>query len=83
MTLSTSEVAVCCSNDSGKIVGALAQLIEQARVLDRDDRLVWRTFSQHLDLLVRERPRLLSRTTLERADRLRLSRIIGITVIAR
>ena len=32
MTLSTSAVAVCCCRDS-------AQLVEQARVLDGDDRL--------------------------------------------
>ena len=33
MTLSTSEVAVCCSSDS-------AQLVEQPGVLDGDDGLV-------------------------------------------
>ena len=39
MTFSTSEVAVCCSSDFGEIVGALAQLVEQPRVLDGDDGL--------------------------------------------
>ena len=38
MTLSTSEVAVCCSAIR-QIVGALAQLVEQPRVLDGDDGL--------------------------------------------
>ena len=38
MTLRTSAVAVCCCNDS-EVVGALAQLVEQAGVLDSDDRL--------------------------------------------
>ena len=36
MTFSTSLVAVCCSSDSVEIVGALAQLVEQPRVLDGD-----------------------------------------------
>ena len=54
MTLSTSEVAVCCSSDS-EIVGALAQLVEQPRVLDGDDGLRGEVLHQ-LDLLVGERP---------------------------
>ena len=37
MTWSTSEVAVCCSSDSVRSVGALAQFVEQPRVLDGDD----------------------------------------------
>ena len=39
MTCSTSDVAVCCSNDSHEIVGALSQFVEQPRVLDGDDGL--------------------------------------------
>ena len=56
MTCSTSEVAVCCS--AGEIVGALAQLAEQPRVLDGDDGLRGEVLHQ-LDLLVGERPHLL------------------------
>ena len=37
MTLSTSEVAVCCSSDREIVVRA--QLVEQPRVLDGDDGL--------------------------------------------
>ena len=40
MTWRTSDVAVCCSKDFGKVIGALAQLIQQARVLDGDHRLI-------------------------------------------
>ena len=43
----------------GKIVGALAQLVEQPRVLDRDDGLVGEILDE-LDLLVGERPDLLA-----------------------
>ena len=45
MTWSTSDVAVCCSNDSvssgcdGEVGSALAQLVQQSRVLDGDDSL--------------------------------------------
>ena len=53
MTLSTSEVAVCCSSDFGEIVGTLAQLVEQPRVLDGDDGLGGEVLDQ-LDLLVGE-----------------------------
>ena len=59
MTLSTSAVAVCCSSDSVEIVGALAQLVEQPRVLDGDHRLGGEVLHQ-LDLLVGERPHLLA-----------------------
>ena len=52
MTLSTSEVAVCCSSDSEQIVGALAQLVEQPRVLDGDHRLRGEVLKQ-FDLLGR------------------------------
>ena len=52
MTLSTSAVAVCCCSDS-QIVGALAQLVEQPRVLDGDDGLGGEVLNQ-LDLLVGE-----------------------------
>ena len=41
----------------GEIVGALAQLVEQPRVLDRDDRLVGEILQQR-DLLLGERPHL-------------------------
>ena len=54
MTLSTSAVAVCCCSDS-EIVGALPQLVEQPRVLDRDDGLGGEVRDQ-FDLLVGERP---------------------------
>ena len=46
MTLSTSAVAVCCCK-------RFAQLVEQARVLDRDDGLIGKILDQ-LDLLVGE-----------------------------
>ena len=59
MTLSTSLVAVCCSSDFGKIVGALAQLVQQPRVLDGDHRLRGEVLHQ-LDLLVGERSDLLA-----------------------
>ena len=46
MTRNTSDVAVCCSNDFGEVggalaevVGALAQFVEQPRILDGDDGL--------------------------------------------
>ena len=48
MTSSTSAVAVCCCE-------RFAQLVEQARVLDRDDGLGGEVLDQ-LDLLVGERP---------------------------
>ncbi len=59
MTFSTSEVAVCCSSASLEIVRALAQLVEQPRVLDGDDRLIGEILHQ-LDLLVGERPHFLA-----------------------
>ena len=52
MTCSTSEVAVCCSNE-------FAQLVEQPGVLDGDDRLRGEILDQ-LDLLVAERAHLLT-----------------------
>ena len=58
MTCSTSEVAVCCSSASDRSRCA-PQLVEQARVLDRDDGLVGEVLDQ-LDLLVSERPDLLA-----------------------
>ena len=39
MTLRTSAVAVCCCNNFGEIVGALAQLVEEPGILDGDNRL--------------------------------------------
>ena len=59
MTSRISEVAVCCCSDFGEIVGALAQLVEQPRVLDGDDGLRGEVLHQ-LDLLVGERPHLLA-----------------------
>ena len=59
MTLSTSPVAVCCSSDFGEIVGALAQFVEQPRVLDGDHRLRGEVLHQ-LDLLVGEWSHLLA-----------------------
>jgi hypothetical protein len=41
-----------------EVVGALEQLVEQARILDRDDRLGRKILDQ-LDMLVAERPNLL------------------------
>ena len=67
MTFSTSEVAVCCSS-ARKIVGALAQLVEQARVLDGDDGLRGEVLDQ-LDLLVGEGPHFLA-IDRDRADQL-------------
>ena len=64
MTLSTSLVAVCCSSD--RCVGALAQFIQQPRVLDGDDGLRGEILHQ-LDLLVGERAHLLAINT-EGAD---------------
>ena len=40
MTRSTSDVAVCCCSDSQRSSRALAQLVQQPRVLDGDDGLV-------------------------------------------
>ena len=54
MTLSTSEVAVCCCPDRSS-----AQLIEQPRVLDGDDGLRGEVLNQ-LDLLVGEWPHFLA-----------------------
>ena len=49
MTFNTSEVAVCCSRPRDLV---RAQLVEQARVLDRDDGLGGKVLDQ-CDLLVR------------------------------
>ncbi len=66
ITLSTSEVAVCCSRRLAQIVRPLAQLVEEARVLDGDDGL--RSEVRHqLDLLVGERDRIAVRSS-NRAD---------------
>ena len=43
----------------GEIIGALAQFVEQPRVLDGDDRLVGEGLDQR-DLLVAERPHFLA-----------------------
>ena len=60
-------VAVCCSSDS-EIVGALAQFVEQPRVLDGDHRLGGEVRDE-LDLLVGERSYLLAINP-DRADQL-------------
>ena len=65
MTFSTSEVAVCCSSDFAQIVRALAQLVEQPRVLDGDDGLSGEVLDQ-LDLLVSEWLHSLGENVLER-----------------
>ena len=39
ITCSSSDVPVCCSNASVRSSGALAQFVEQPRVLDGDDGL--------------------------------------------
>ena len=58
MTLSTSDVAVCCSSDSVRSSVRCLHLVEQPRVLDRDHRLVGEGRDK-LDLLVGERTHLL------------------------
>ena len=62
MTRRTSAVAVCCSSASAEIASALAQFIEQARILDGDDGLGGEVLHQR-DLLVRERAHILARNT--------------------
>ena len=52
MTSSTFDVAVCCSSD-------FAQLVQQPRILDGDDRLGGEILQQR-NLLVGERPYLLT-----------------------
>src|SRR6516164_27293 len=59
MILNTSEAAVCCSSDSVRSSVALAQLIEQPRVLYGDDGLSGEALHQ-LDLLVGEFTHLLA-----------------------
>ena len=59
----------------GEIVGALAQLVEQPRVLDGDDGLGGEVLHQ-LDLLVGERPHLLAIDS-DRADQVASSLSIG------
>ena len=55
ITRSTSEVAVCCSKIFAEIGGALAQFVEQPRILDGDDGLGGKVLHQR-NLLVGERP---------------------------
>ena len=57
--MSTSDVAVCCSSELGEIVRALAQFVEQPRVLDGDDGLGGEVLHQR-NLLVGKRPDLLA-----------------------
>ena len=66
MTWSTSEVAVCCSNELGEFGGALAevsralsQFVEQSRVLDSDDSLGGEV-SNKFNLLIGEKAHLLA-----------------------
>ena len=67
MTFSTSLVAVCCSSASERS-SVLAQLVQQPRVLDGDDRL-GREVLHQLDLLVGKWPHLLA-VDIEAADQL-------------
>ena len=71
MTFSTSRGRGLLLQRLGQIVGALAQFVEQPRVLDGDDRLGGEVLHQ-LDLLVGERPHLLA-IDHDRADRCSLS----------
>ena len=57
MTRNTSDVAVCCSNQSDELVRTLLLCLKKPCVLDRDYRLVGKGFNQ-LYLLLRERPNL-------------------------
>ena len=59
MTWSTSEVAVCCCNDSVRSVVRCAQFVEQPRVLDGDHGLGSKVRHQ-FDLLVGEGTNLLT-----------------------
>ena len=59
MTFSTSAGRGLLLQRLGEIVGALAQFVEQPRVLDGDDGLGGEVLHQ-LDLLVGERPHLLA-----------------------
>ena len=54
MTLSTSDVAVCCCSEFGEFVTALLLGFEQPHILDRDGGLVGEGFHQS-DLLVGKR----------------------------
>ena len=56
----TSAVAVCCCSDSLEIAGLRLHLVEQPRILDRDDGLVGES-TQQLDLARRERSGLRAR----------------------
>ena len=71
MTLSTSAVAVCCSQRLGQLARARLHLLEQPHVLDGDDRLVGEGLEQ-LDLLVAERATSVRRMH-QRADRVALA----------
>ena len=55
MTLSTSAVAVCCCSASLSSRGARLHLLEEAHILDRDDRLVGEALHE-LDLARGKRP---------------------------
>ena len=76
MTLSTSAVAVCCCSDN-----PCALLVQQARILDGDDRLVGEALDQ-LDLLVGERANLLA-VDGDGADQIIPSRSIGTLITVR
>ena len=58
MTFSTSDGRGLLLQRFGELIGALLQLVEQPRVLDRDHRLVGKGRDQ-VDLLLGERPHVL------------------------
>ena len=68
MTFSTSAVAVCCCKELAQIVGALAQFIQQAHVLDGNDGLCGER-PQERKLLIRKRSGSTAHDA-EQADRL-------------
>ena len=78
MTLSTSEVAVCCCSNSSRSRVFGLNLVEQPSVLDSDHSLVGECF-QKFDLGIGEAPALAT-AHVERADR-HAPRIIGTTTL--
>ena len=60
ITCNTSDVAVCCSRDSGKVSRACLHFIKQARVFDCNHRLISKGDDQ-LDLFLGEGTNLVAR----------------------
>ena len=52
MTSNTSDVAVCCCERFGQIVGTFSQFLEEPRVLDSDDGLIGEILHQSICLSV-------------------------------